>query len=541
MRKPMHWVRIAAAVAFIATQSAFAGVLVSVDWLQKSLASGDLLLIDASGSKPYATKHIPGAVAVDLWRYGVPYKVSAADMEKRIQAWGVSPGKKVVVYDAGGDMMATWVFFELYYHGFPEADLHVLDGGLAKWESSGGATTVEPTRTEPGTFKVTQVREEVRARLADFVTASGDTSNYAVVEALEPTYHYGGTQWFDRAGHVPNSRLMPTTDFYNPDKTFKSPAEIRRMASYLGIKDSQTIDSHCGGGIAATVPFFALKFVAEYPQVKLYRESQLEWLQDERGLPFWTYDAPQMKRDAAWLNGWNARMLRMYGVAQISIVDVRAPEAYAQSHVPYAVNVPAGEFRSAMNDPQKLAALLGPAGVDPNHEAVIVSRGGLDPDAALAYLALERLGQKKVSVLMESTDDFALRGFAIAKDPTIVGMPKSAQDLAVRPAVYTASPRGGITVPDARATKGAYPKVYMVASANAPARAPEGKVVHVPYRDLLNANGTPKPAVEIYNILAKAGVPRYAEIIVLADEPADAAAGYYLMKLMGYPDVKVQM
>ena len=63
--------------------------------------------------------------------------------------------------------------------------------------------------------------------------------------------------------------------------------------------------------------------------------------------------------------------------------------------------------------------------------------------------------------------------------------------------------------------------------------------MHVPYTDLLGANHIPKPAAEIHNILAKAGVPRYAEIIVVADDPGDAAVNYYIMKLMGYPDVKV--
>ena len=539
MNTPMQWVRIAVAFSFFAAQAAFAGVLVSVEWLQKNIASGDVLLLDASGTKAYNTKHIPGAVGIDLWRYGVPFNVPAAEMEKRLQSWGVEPGKKIVVYDQGGDQMATWLFYEIYYHGFPEADLHLLDGGLAKWESAGGAVTKEPSAAKPGTFKVTKLREEVRARLNEFVTATGDTKNYAVVEALEPTYHYGGTQWFDRAGHVPNARMMPSTDFFNADKTFKSPEEIRRMASYLGIKDGQTINSHCGGGIAATVPFFALKFVSAYPDVKVYRESQLEWLQDERGLPMWTYDAPNMKRDAQWLQSWNSRMIRMYGVGKIAIVDVRAPEAYAQSHVPYSVNVPADVFRTSFNDPQKLAPMLGAAGVDASYEAVIISGGGLDPSAALAYMALERLGQKKVSVLMESTDDYALRGYAVAKEPTTVGAPKSPQDLAVRPAVYTPDPRAGIAVKDARATRGAYPKVFLASGSKLPSRAQDGKVVHVPYTDLLGANHMPKPAAEIHNILAKAGVPRYAEIIVVADDPGDAAVNYYIMKLMGYPDVKV--
>ena len=519
---------------------ALASNLVTVEWLQKNLATGDVLVIDASGTKAYAAKHIPGAVGVDLWRYGVPYKVPAAEMEKRIQSWGVDSGRKVVVYDEGGGQMAPWLFYELYYHGFAASDLFILDGGLAKWEAAGGAVTKEPTAAKPGNFRVASVREEARVRLDEFVSASRDTTRHAVVEALEPTYHYGGTQWFDRSGHVPNSLMMPTPEFYNADKTFKSAEEIRRMASYLGIREEQQIDSHCGGGIAATVPFFALKFVAGYPNVKVYRESQLEWLQDERGLPFWTYDAPYMKRDAQWVQSWGSPMLRMFGVSKLSVVDVRSPDAYRQGHVPFAVNIPAETFRAHIKDPGKLAEILGPAGVDPAHEAVIVS-SGITESSALAYVLLERLGQKKVSVLIDSVDDFGLKGFPLAKEPTTVGAPKSPQDMAVRPAVYSAPLRSGIVVDDARATRGAYPKVFIASGKNIPKKAPDGKVVHVPYTDLVNANGAPKPAAEIWNILVKAGVPRYAEIIVYSDEPGEAAVNYFVMKLMGYPDVKVML
>ena len=56
------------------------------------------------------------------------------------------------------------------------------------------------------------------------------------------------------------------------------------MLGYLGIKPEQQVYTHCGGGIAASVPFFAAKFMLDYPKVKLYKESQLEWLRDDRGL-----------------------------------------------------------------------------------------------------------------------------------------------------------------------------------------------------------------------------------------------------------------
>jgi len=84
-----------------------------------------------------------------------------------------------------------------------------------------------------------------------------------------------------------------------------------------------------------------------------------------------------------------------------------------------------------------------------------------------------------------------------------------------------------------------YPKVFVASGKDAPTTAPEGKVVHVPYTDLLNAEGRPKAAKEIWNLLTKAGIPRYAELVCFSEDPGEAATNYFVLKLMGYPDVKV--
>jgi 3-mercaptopyruvate sulfurtransferase SseA len=252
------------------------GNLVSVSWLEKNLGRQDVLLIDASPAQVYGAKHIPGALNADVFSFG-GREVSAAEMEQRLQSWGVSPAKKVVLYDQGGSYMATSLFFDLYYHGFPAENLLVLDGGLAKWQAAGGAVTKDPTPAlAKGNFRVTKVREDVRVRLPEFLVASGDPANNALVEALDPGYHFGATKFFDRSGHVPNAIMLPSADLFNADKTFKSAEELRAMFTYLGIRPEQQIHSHCGGGIAASVPFFAAKFMLNYPKVKLYKESQLE-------------------------------------------------------------------------------------------------------------------------------------------------------------------------------------------------------------------------------------------------------------------------
>ena len=515
-----------------------AGQLVSVQWLEKNLKRDDVVLIDASPAKLHAAGHIPGAVNVDLFSFG-GREVPPAEMERRIQSWGVSPGKKIVLYDQGGTYLATSLFFDLYYYGVPAEDLAVLDGGFAKWQAAGGAVAKDPTPSpKPGTFRVAQLREDARVRLPEFLVASGDPANNALVEALEPAQHFGGAPFFDRAGHIPNAIMTPTADFYNLDKTFKSADEIRRMLTYLGITPDKQLHTHCGGGIAASVPYFAAKFMLEYPKVKLYKESQLEWLRDDRGLPFWTYDAPNLTRDKAWLNGWGNAMIRSFGVSRLSVVDVRPAASFKQAHVPFAINIPADVFKSHVGAPAKLAEVLGAAGVDAAYEAVIVSGAGLTPDAALAFVLLEKLGQKRVSVLSDSLDDWGFAGFPLDKESDAAD-PTKARGRFIRPTTYPVNLRPGVVVRDSERTQGLYPKVYVASGKSVPANAPDGKVVHVPYTELLTANGTPKAAKDIWSTLAKAGVPRYAEIISFSDDPGEAATNYVILKMMGYPDIKV--
>src|SRR6266567_5191163 len=296
------------------------GNLVGVDWLSKNLKNKDIVLIDASPSQLYAMKHIPGAINNDIFVYGLQEKPSA-EMEKRYQAWGVSPGKKIVLYDQGGTFFAARVLFSLDYFGYPTKDLYILDGGLSKWEATGLPVTKDPTPApEKGTYKFTKLDEKVSAELPEFLNASGDTVNNVLLEALEPDWHYGVVPIFRKSGHIPRSTLVPSADFFNPDKTFKSPDEIRKMLTFLGIKPEQTIYSHCGGGGAASVPYFVLKFMLDYPNVKLYSGSELDWLSDERDLPYWTYDAPYLMRESRWLQFFTVKMIRTYMGSKVSIV-----------------------------------------------------------------------------------------------------------------------------------------------------------------------------------------------------------------------------
>jgi len=543
MPKVLRFGFLLAVVCLLAAQPSSAaegakGNLVDVRWLEKNLTSPNVLILDASPAQMYKAQHIPGAVSVDLMTYGAQ-DLPIAEMERLYESWGVSPGKTIVLYDQGGTYLATRVLFSLHYHGFPAKNLVLLDGGLAKWREASLPVTQDATPAPKGSFKVKTVNEDVRARLPEFLTASGDPARNVLLEALGADWHFGQAAPFNKPGHPPNGVLLPSADLFNPDKTFKSPDELRRMLAYLNIRPEQQVYTYCGGGVAASAPFFALKFILDYPRVKLYVESEMGWLSDERELPYWTYDAPFLARDAKWLQWKGGQMVRMYTTAQLSVVDVRPADAFSQGHVPFALNIPADVFKTHLASPQRLAEVLGPAGVDASHEAVVVSGAGLTKEAALAFVMLEKLGQKKVSVFIDSMDKWTQLGFALTTTPTVVGPRKAPRDLSIPPTTYPGTVRKDVIIPDPRTSQGLYPKVFIASGSNLPATTQAGTVVHVPYTDLLNPDGTPKAAKDIWNILTKAGVPRYAELVCFSDEPGEAAANYFILKLMGYPDVKV--
>lgn len=516
--------------------------LVDTRWLEANRSRPDLLILDASSAQVYAARHIPGAVSVDFMAYGGQEK-PLPEWERLYQSWGVSPGKTIVLYDQGGSYLATRVLFQLLHHGVPSSRLKILDGGLAKWQAASLPVTQEVSPARPGSFRVKAVKEDIRVKLPEFLSASGDPSRFVLLGALGPDWHFGETAPFGRPGHPPNAIMLPSADLFNPDKTFKSPDELRRMLAYLNIKPDQQIYTYCGGGVAASAPFFALKYILGYPNVKLFVESELGYLADPRELPHWTYDAPGILRDAAWVQAWGSQMIRTYTNAALSVVDVRTADAFAQGHVPFALNIAADVFRGHAAAPDKLAALLGAAGINPEHEAVIVSGGGLTKEAALAFVMLEKLGQKKVSVLTDSIERWTQLGFKLATAPTAVGPKTRPGDLTIPPSEYRVSPRAGVLVTDADAAtvEGLYPRVYIASGPTVPASAPAGKVVHLPYTELLNVDGTPKPAKELWKVLAKAGIPRFGELVCISDDLGEAAVNYYILKLMGYPDIKVRM
>ncbi len=542
---PRHVVRTAKALVALAALAlpliASAQPLVDAAWLQARVGQAGWVLLDASPSPIHRAGHIPGAVNADLM-FGGTALPTQAQMQSRLRAWGIGPDSRIVVYDNQDTMWATRVVFDLHRHGVPLQRLHVLDGGLKAWQAAGGAVTKDARPAPaPGTAVAAPARAGMAVDLPEVLAATGRAAPRApggrgelmLIEALEPPWYHGQRSFFGRAGHLPHARMWSRLDLLQADGRFKPLPELRRMAAMLGMDAQTPVLTYCGGGVAATLPWFALQVLMGWPQVSVYVGSQREWLRDERGLPMWTWAEPQLFRSADWLAAWNDDMLRLTGTARLNVIDLRPAAEHALGHVPHAHNLPAERWARLRGEPDALRRALAASGLEPAHEIVLVGRGGLDPEAALAWATLEALGHRQVALLLESTDDWALRGHPLAKPatnrapapppPPQPGWMSMAADLDRKP-----DSRMDLTGPR---------QVLRVDSQPAAAPGPTADTIALPWTELVKPDRSLKAPHEVHERLSRAGVSRWAHVEVQAADPAEAAAALFLLRLVGWPSV----
>ncbi|MCE2658616.1 MAG: hypothetical protein LW854_10250 [Rubrivivax sp.] len=527
---------------------AWAQPLVDAAWLKARAGQPGWVLLDASPLPIHRAGHIPGAVNADLM-FGGTALPTQAQLQSRLRAWGIGPDSRIVVYDNQDTMWATRVVFDLHRHGVALERLHVLDGGLKAWQAAGGAVTTDSRPApEPGTAVATAARPGMTVDLPEVLAATGRAAprppggrgDVVLIEALEPPWYHGQRNFFGRAGHLPYARMWSARELLQADGRFKPLPELRRMAAMLGMDAQTPVISYCGGGVAATLPWFVLQVLMGWPQVGVYVGSQREWVRDERGLPMWTWAEPQRLRTAEWLSVWNHDTLRMTGTARLSVIDVRPAAAYALGHVPHAHHLPAERWTALRGDPQALRAAMAASGLDPAHEIVIVGQGGLDPAAALAWATLEALGHPQVALVLESTDEWALRGFPLAKPAAAAPRPAAAPTRP-QPGWLSLTPAADRN-PGSRADPSAPRQVLRVdGRANgAPASSTPSSgnsAITLPWTELVKPDRSLKAPHEIHERLMQAGVSRWAHVEVQAADPAEAAAALLLLRLVGWPSV----
>jgi thiosulfate/3-mercaptopyruvate sulfurtransferase len=261
--------------------------LVSTQWLLEHLGEPDLVVVDASWHMPatgrkgrdeYLEAHIPRARFLDVDEVAdrsnpLPHMLpSAAEFGAAMERLGIGRDDRIVVYDNSPIHTAPRGWFTFRHFG--ARNLAVLDGGFQKWLAEGRPTESGEPPHRQARFEAEEGPDEVFSKeqiVAGVDCALVDARGQGRFEATEPEPRPGIA-----GGHIPGARNLPFGQLYNPDGTFKSPEELRRIFAGAGLDPAKPFIASCGSGITAPSIVFAAHLIGG-DNGRLYDGSWTEW------------------------------------------------------------------------------------------------------------------------------------------------------------------------------------------------------------------------------------------------------------------------
>lgn len=246
----------------------------------------------------------------------------------------------------------------------------------------------------------------------------------------------------------------------------------------------------------------------------------------------------------------------------IRVIDVRPADAYAAAHVPGAVNVPVSEIASTIDgiplefDRAKVQTALNTAGLTPELTVVIYDNLGM-MDAARLFWTLEYVGHADVRLLDGGWNAWTAAAFDTSNDPPTV--PRTEYPLALDSSKIVSAEEVLARLDD--------PNVTLVDARSRAEYTGEARLAqrggHIPgalnlvwFDTLTGGDAVPvtqddwqaqlqdedverfQSAAEIQALLDELGISDENEIITYCQTLWRGAHVYFLLRLMGYDDVR---
>jgi thiosulfate/3-mercaptopyruvate sulfurtransferase len=239
-----------------------------------------------AGYQSYLSGHIPTAIYVhtdkDLagkkdgknGRHPLP---SIEQWQKTYAGLGITPNKKIVIYDNQGSMYAARLWWML--HSVGHLDLFLLNGGYPAWVRANYESEIrEHVRVAAPETKLQNYQNVV---LVDAVEENIKTSQLTILDARANDRFQGKNETLDPVGgHIPGAINRCFKDNLEANGEFKNINTLKQeYAALLNETPSEEIIHQCGSGITACHNLFAMELVGLRGS-SIYAGSWSEWCSD---------------------------------------------------------------------------------------------------------------------------------------------------------------------------------------------------------------------------------------------------------------------
>lgn len=267
---------------------AFAGDLVTVDWLENNLSK--VKVIDLREAEHYQAGHIPQAI-------NIPYKllnrekngvegfvITPGQFQKVMQKHGIQNSDTLVLYGDWSFLYSMRVYWILDFYAHKKTK--VLDGGMQAWLSSNKPLSIDSMSIQLSQYIVNVNPEVLSTKLRTFMATKND--QYVIVDARSSDQFSGKESLTQRYGHIPSAINFPWVDLINNRKeedgfkklqvpsTLKDLTELQQKLAIIPLDKKVIV--YCNGGQESSVIYFAMKELGR--KASLYDGSWFEWSED---------------------------------------------------------------------------------------------------------------------------------------------------------------------------------------------------------------------------------------------------------------------
>jgi thiosulfate/3-mercaptopyruvate sulfurtransferase len=253
-------------------------IISAKDFMGLMKANPDLVIVDASRAKAYATNHVKGAIHInhlDLYQKGneidgliLPPDELAAFFGNK----GISETSEIVIYDDGSQRYNTRIYWILKYMGAENVKMLHMD--MAEWGKVRVPLTPTPAELKAKTF-TPNINPEILVDIERVKTANGN-SQIVLIDARAEGEYNGTAE--DSKGHIPGAINIEFKQFLTDTGAFKPEEELRKMVADLGITPEQEIITYCKTSVRAAPVFVVFKNILGFENVKVYDGAYNEWI-----------------------------------------------------------------------------------------------------------------------------------------------------------------------------------------------------------------------------------------------------------------------
>jgi thiosulfate/3-mercaptopyruvate sulfurtransferase len=264
--------------------------LIETGELVEAMNHPSVRIVDVRSSfDDYLKGHIPNAVYLQfenlrVSRNGIPAQVpEKMSLEKIMGDYlGISNNMWVILYSEKSNANATYLLWALDYLGHKKVG--VLNGGWERWTGEKLDQTQIYHSLSPQKF-FGRIKGEGLAE-KKWVVSRLSARNVAIIDARSPKQYSGEEGEEIRKGHIPYARniFWETTLEGDEIKTWKKKEELEKLFTDAGITKNEEVIVYCQTGREASHLFFTLRYVLDFPNIRLYGGSWVEWSAD-RNLP----------------------------------------------------------------------------------------------------------------------------------------------------------------------------------------------------------------------------------------------------------------